>query len=155
MESAKSALEALGMDMDEVLGIDEGLRVRPSHRDGRICLCGHGLSRHTLVDGIVSCVPSKMSCPCRNIRAVLDVEDTRPFLRKTQGPGPEHALSRGLAVLAASGKEGHWIIDLECDKCGEHSDRLSPVCVTATGVMVRMPTGYDALLCPTCRMGVE
>jgi hypothetical protein len=150
--SAKDALAALGMDMDEVLEVDSGLRTRPQHRDGRICLCGHGISKHTVLDnGVVICKPSKMDCPCKKVRAVIDAEDTRPFLRRTQGGGPMHALSRGLAALAQSGKSAHWIIDLKCDACGEYSDNLSPVPVTLNGVIMTDATGYDALLCSDCR----
>lgn len=151
MQSAKDALAALGMDVDNVLNIDNELRTRPSKRDGRICLCGHGVSKHQIIGGIVVCKPSKMDCPCKKVRAVLDAEDTRPFLRRTQGAGPLHALTRGIAALAASGKDAHWIIDLECDRCHEHSNNLVPVPVTQNGVAVSEPTGFDALLCPACR----
>lgn len=154
MQSAKDALAAMGMDADKVMEIDSALRTRPSKRDGRICLCGHGVSKHQVFNGLVMCKPSKMDCPCKKVRAVLDVEDTRPFLRRTQGAGPEHALARGLAALAMNDKEAHWIIDLECDMCHEHSDRLIPVPVTQTGHAVHEATGYDALLCPNCREAV-
>lgn len=151
MTTAKDALEAMGMNVDEVMEIDSVLRTRPSARDGRICLCGHGVSKHQVFSGRVVCKPSKMDCPCKKVRAVIDAEDARPFLRRTQGGGPMHALSRGLAALAASGKDAQWIVDLECDLCHEHSDNLVPVPVTANGFATDEATGYDALLCPTCR----
>jgi hypothetical protein len=147
----KDPLSALGMDVDEVIAIDSTLRTRPAERDGRVCLCGHSLTKHTEVGGIVMCKPSKMDCPCKKARAVIDAEDTRPFLRKTQGAGPMHALSRGLAALIQSGKEAEWIIDLVCDKCKKSNDNLSPVPVTKDGRSSEMATGYDALLCPKCR----
>lgn len=152
MQPAKDALAALGLDMNEVLEADLILRSRPPKRDGRICICGHGVTKHTVNEvGLVNCKPSKMECPCKKVRAVLDAEDTRPFLRRTQGAGPEHALSRGLAALAMNGKSAQWIIDLECDRCHEHSDQLVPVPVTKNGHAAHEPTGFDALLCPTCR----
>lgn len=151
MTSARDALEAMGMNVDEVMEVDSVLRTRPPQRDGRICLCGHGISKHQSFSGRVVCKPSKMDCPCKKIRAVIDAEDSRPFLRRTQGGGPMHALSRGLAALAASGKDAQWIIDLECDKCHEYSDNLVPVPVTANGFAAEEATGYDALLCPSCR----
>ena len=152
MTSATSALGLLGMDLDDVLETDSELRTRPLERDGRICLCGHGMSKHTvIIDGITNCKPSKMDCPCKRARAVLDAEDTRPFLRKTQGPGPMHALSRGLAALAVSGKDAKWLIDLNCDRCNEPSDTLIPMPVTKGGFASEDVTGYDALLCQRCR----
>lgn len=147
----KNALQAIGMNLDEVVEIDAGLRTRPATRDGRICACGHSMTKHTEVGGIVLCKPSKMDCPCKKSRPVLDVEDTRPFLRKTQGPGPMHALSRGLAALLSLGKSADWIIDLVCDKCGKSAGLLSPVSVTKDGRTSETATGYDALLCSKCR----
>lgn len=153
MSSAKDALAAMGLDLDTVLEKDNELRTRPQKRDGRICLCGHGVTKH-LVDetnGIVLCKPSKMTCPCKKLRPVIDADDARPFLRRTQGAGPMHALSRGLAALAQNGKDAQWIIELVCDRCGEFNESLIPTPVTKQGVAVVEATGYDALLCPTCR----
>ena len=152
MSSAKDALAAMGLDVENVLEIDNVLRTRPQVRDGRICLCGHGVTKHTVAaNGAVLCKPSKMTCPCRKVRAVIDAEDARPFLRRTQGAGPMHALSRGLAALAQSGKDAQWIIDLVCDRCGEYNESLIPVPVTQQGQATTEATGFDALLCPTCR----
>lgn len=151
MSSASDALAALGLDVDEVMEIDSTLRTRPAVRDGRICLCGHGVGKHLEVGGVVLCKPSKMDCPCKKLRPVIDAEDTRPFLRKTQGGGASHALTRGLAALAESGKDANWIVDLVCDRCGKEHKSLTPVPVTKDGRAVSAATGYDALLCPDCR----
>lgn len=154
MSSASDALAAMGMNTDEVLEVDSVLRTRPAKRDGRICICGHGVMKHTEIAGVVNCKPSKMDCPCKKVRPVIDAEDTRPFLRKTQGGGPMHALTRGLAALAESGKDAEWIIDLVCDRCGVESSSLIPVPVTKDGRLVLEPTGYDKLLCQSCRESV-
>lgn len=156
MQSAKDALAAMGLDLNEVMDVDSVLRARPQKRDGRICICGHGITKHTVFpNGKVMCKPSKMECPCKTVRAVIDAEDTRPFLRRTQGGGSEHALTRGLAALAMSEKEAHWIIDLVCDNCGEFNESIVPVPVTADGRVSGLTeaTGYDRLLCPSCRIG--
>lgn len=158
MKPAGDALAALGMSLEEVLDMDSVLRTRPPIRDGRICICGHAVSKHTsLPNGKIMCKPSKMDCPCHEVRAVIDVEDTRPFLRRTQGGGSMHALSRGLAALATSGKGAQWIIDLECDNCHEFSESLTPVPVTGDGRVSggSEPTGYDRMLCLDCRTGVN
>lgn len=149
-------LAMLGLDLDEVLATDDALRVKPKHRDGRICLCGHSVTRHQVepVTGIFGgCTPSRLQCPCKRINPVFDAEDTRPFMRKTNWSGSEHAFARGLAKLVESGKSGEWIIDLNCFACGQPSDSLIPMCMTDTGREIphgAEPTGYDALMCPTC-----
>lgn len=123
---------------------------RRSGRDKRICVCGHPLGRHTQVSGMVFCKPTRMECPCKAVRAVLQVEDTRTFLRKTEGSGALHALGRGLKAAQDAGKNVEWLIEPKCDRCGEVGP-ISPVAVTQRGIIVNSATGYDALLCRKCR----
>lgn len=147
-------LSAFGLSKEEVLVIDETLKDRPTTRDGRICICGHGAGRHKMIGGYSVCNPSRMSCPCKALRAVLDVEDTRSFLRKTSGGGPLHALTRGIAAMPEEKyKTAKWLVEMKCDRCGEVSN-LAPVPVTQNGIATDYPTGYDALLCETCRTEV-
>jgi hypothetical protein len=119
-------------------------------RDGRICLCGHPNKRHTTYSGIVSCTPTKMSCPCKKVRLVVDASDTRPFLRKTHGAGVFHALGQAMVGAKKSGISVEWIVDMKCDRCGVEGP-VSPVPVNQRGISVDEATGYDALLCRTCR----
>lgn len=125
-------------------------------RDGRICLCGHPMSRHTFVNGGSTCSPSRLVCKCRHSRPVLETSDTRVFLRKTRGVGSGHALSQG--ILAAKGKhEITWLIEMKCDKCGADG-KVSPVVVSERGIILtnfdtnddRQPR-FDQLLCQNCR----
>jgi len=152
MDSANDALAAMGIDPDEAIAVDESLRERPGSRDGRVCICGHGVGRHTVEGGAVYCKPARMECLCKKVRPVVDAEDTRPFLRKTAGAGPMHALTRGLAALAALGKKAEWIVPLECDKCGDEARGIVPVPVTQQGIISSEATGFDVLLCPNCRV---
>lgn len=145
-------MAAMGISLDEAIEADEALRERPTSRDGRVCICGHGAGRHSLNNGVVWCKPARMDCPCKKLRPVLEVEDTRPFLRKTAGAGPLHALVRGMSAVLSSGKRVEWIIDLKCDKCGAEG-QVAPVPVTRNGLVMSEATGYDALLCMKCRTG--
>lgn len=149
-------LEAMGMTAEELLDTLETTRenVPRAHRDPRICLCGHGVQRHTVVNGIVYCKPTKMSCPCRKIRPVLEAQDSRLFVRKTLGAGPLHALALGIAAHVAARKSVRWIIDLACDRCGATGVPIAPSPVTQRGTTAPDATGYDALLCTTCRAEV-
>ena len=153
MDDKSDALAAMGISLEEALEVDDSLRERPRVRDGRICLCGHGAARHSVVGGAVWCKPARMDCPCKNLRPVILVDDARPFLRKTVGSGPMHALVRGMSALVESGKRVEWIVDLKCDKCGVEG-AVVPVPVTRNGVVSSEATGYDALLCAKCRVSV-
>lgn len=152
MSGAEDVLTAMGISVEEAAEADAALRERPASRDGRVCLCGHGVGRHTVTGGAVWCKPARMDCPCKKVRPVLEVDDARPFLRKTGGGGPMHALVRGVSALVASGKKAEWIVDLVCDKCSGDQE-VVPVPVTRNGIPVDEATGYDALLCSGCRAG--
>jgi hypothetical protein len=150
MTSAKDALAAMGISAEEAIEADKSQKDRKP-RDARVCLCGHGMNRHTLPAGVVYCKPSQLDCDCKNMRAVIEVEDTRLFLRKTNGPGLEHALVRGMSALANVGKEAKWIVPIECDKCKTTEGRIMPAPINkASSTVARESTGYNALLCQTC-----
>lgn len=146
-DSALKALEAIGMTVDEV-EMHDTKKVR--NDDKQICACGHPVARHTDTYGVVYCKPSRMECPCKRIRPVLWSANMRRFLRKTEGPGPAHALARGIVECVKRNEEVEWTIDLVCDRCKKQSDRLVPTPVTQSGYAQNQPTGYDALLCREC-----
>lgn len=142
--------------------IDEVIRTsteRASARDGRICSCGHPTSRHTEFAGVVSCKPARMECKCKKVRAVLNVPNTRYFMRKTIGNGKSHALLLGLrsAQLAEpdSMSEVEWLIPDVCDRCKAEGKGSEPVNVTKSGIVVDVPEGYNAFLCNSCRYGID
>lgn len=150
------ALEAMGLTLDEVEKVDEELRseTRRKDRDPRICLCGHPIARHTVVNGAVYCKPTRMECPCKNVRPVLEADDVRKFLRKTSGSGALHALTLGILAHAQEGKSVKWTVDLVCDRCKTADENVVPAAVTQQGRATNVPIGYDALLCPMCRTEV-
>lgn len=149
MTTAKDALAAMGIDFDEAVKADNKLKDRQI-RDPRICLCGHAVNKHTVTNGMVLCTPSRMVCPCKSVRAVIEVEDTRKFLRKTTGPGVEHALVRGIAALADNNKEAKWIDPIKCDRCATTEGRIIPCPITEGKQVAYKATGRDALLCTAC-----
>lgn len=155
--SSEEMLKMLGTSAEE---IEESRRTglvsaKREKSDRRICVCGHRVGAHTEVAGVTFCKPARMECPCKKCRPVLEVEDTRMFIRATVGGGPLHALSQGLYSSLEKGKKARWIIDFKCDRCGEDSDKpLSAVPVTQNGIATTYPTGYDALLCDDCRVKV-
>lgn len=148
--AAADALAEMGLTVDEVLEIDATV-LGKRDKDSRVCLCGHPMGRHTQVAGIVMCKPSRMDCACKRARPVIEVSDLRPFLRKTEGSGALHALTRGMAVLASQGKSAKWLIPLACDRCGALDNKVVPCSVTQQGTAANRSTGFDALLCAKCR----
>ena len=154
MRPARELLLDMGLDPDEAIRVSEELK--SYHRKPRnpdICVCGHPMARHTEIEGRPgewTCQPSRMYCPCDHARAVLRVEDTRMFLRKTKGPKFEHALMLGLTQLITAGKEAEWIDDPRtCDKCGTRCDPF-PVPLTRSNSIAYEASSRNALLCQIC-----
>jgi len=142
-------------EYDDVVSSEAELVASGRRRNGdrRICVCGHPAGRHTQIQGLTICKPTRMECPCKNLRAVLRAEDTRNFLRKTEGSGALHALGRGLRAAQDAGKSVEWLVEAKCDRCLAEA-QVSPVAVTQRGVVVQAATGFDALLCRKCRENV-
>ena len=155
--SAEEALAMIGLTADDVDEADVALaeqRKINASINRHVCACGHAMSRHTVVHGIVMCKPARMECPCKRSRPVLLAQDTRLFIRKTEGGGAAHALSRGIRESMAKGKSVEWLIDLVCDRCGRDTVSVTPVPVSQQGTARPYATGYDALLCSDCRVEV-
>ena len=113
-------IPGLGVSVDEVREAVEqdNERTRGSSRDQRICICGHPVTRHKSVAGRVRCMPSRMRCLCEELVAVVEVSDTRVFLRRTTGVGPRHALAKGLAMTYEREGRIEWLVDVVCSRCG-------------------------------------
>jgi len=150
--SAQSALEALGVSLQEAVEIDQSLR-RDKGRNRNICICGHPEARHSLTDRGWVCVTTRIGCLCKNLRAVLHAEDVRPFLCKTTGAAGLHALTRGISALALMEppKKITWTADLKCDSCASSDSIVSIVPITQQGLPTSYATGFDAFLCQDCR----
>ena len=146
----ENAMSFFDFTEDEAEKALNNIEMLSGRKDGRICLCGHSNGRHSLVNGILSCQAAKQYCPCKSLRLVVECSNTRPFLRKTSGAGPLHALSQGIATALKAGYEIKWLVPMECDKCHKPGP-VSPIPVSQRGVEMDEATGYDALLCRECR----
>ena len=151
MTSANDALAAMGIDPTEAIAIEQS-KTKKVARDNRVCICGHAVARHKTdpYSGLMECNPSRMHCPCQTIRPVLEVEDTRLFLRGTSGPKNEHALVRGMTALAMSGKDAKWIEQPKCDRCDTGEGPIVPVPITKTNRVAYEATPLNAMLCNNC-----
>lgn len=170
MNKTEKALVDMGItDIPAAIELDKKItnnrRISPY-----VCLCGHPVSRHSrLEDGDYVCKPSRMYCHCTKVYEILEAEDTRPFLRKSNSYGAEHALARGLIATLAAGKNCSWVtVNSQCFDCGIEKLPLIPA-VVENGIP-EYPTGKilfnlknqvvnsaeysrriaDLLLCQTC-----
>ena len=153
MENIDNPYEFLDFGIEESEAAEEKIASQGrTDRDKRICACGHPMARHWTELGKTLCKPSKMDCPCRfeSHRAVLIAGDARKFLRKTEGPGPEHALARGILASVKDGLSVEWLIEMQCDFCKKET-QLSPAPIDVDRNIRYQATGYDALLCKECR----
>lgn len=146
-------LAGMGISLDEAIAVDKKLvaQTRKGRKDRRVCLCGHPVVRHNEYAGVLSCKPTAMICPCKKIKPVLESDDIRPFLRKTEGSGALHALTRGIASAVSTEHKVTWLINLVCDRCAGTDGGVVPAAVTQGGRLSSSATGYDALLCGKCR----
>jgi hypothetical protein len=93
------------------------------------------------------------------MRPVIEVPNTRYFMRKSLGSGAKHALVRGVAaaIEASSPEEFEerrtWLVPPICDKCKVES-KYFPVRINKLGYAVNdsdLDDGYYAFLCELCR----
>lgn len=145
----------------DVKEINDIYRIDPRSRNRNICICGHSTSRHRFDASlnIHICKPGQLACPCIAMRAVIDVPNTRYFMRKSVGSGAKHALVRGVsASIEALGAEEFeekrtWLVPAECDICHEPA-KYYPVRIALGGTPISdndPDTGVYAFMCEKCR----
>ena len=154
-QSAIDALAMTGFELEELHDVGAAFLKEPP-KDSRVCICGHSMNKHAVINGYVSCKPSRMSCPCKAVRPVLTSTNVRPFMRKSLGSGSAHALMQGFRKAIELDAEISWIEPPTCDyqkngsKCGS-TEQVVPCLVTQNGFYTTEPTGYDVFLCVSCR----
>lgn len=154
MATPEELLREMGLDPNQAIETDKELSSK-QRGDRRICLCGHSVGRHTEINGRTSCQVGKQFCPCKRVQPVLLTNDTRSFIRKTEGSGLNHALTRGLAGAIEKNLDIEWLEDERyCHRCQNNQDglRLTPMSVSSNGIPQNLATGYDALFCDECRI---
>lgn len=148
MSETKNFLEMMGASLEQGLEALSRLDARArKDRDNRICACGHSVKAHEMTPSgrMVGCKPSKMECPCLELKPVVRTGNVRYFVRKTMGPGYDHALMLGLMKCARDGVEVEWLIEPKCEFCD--STVFRPIPFSRTGQVVSGPGAYTKLLC--------
>jgi len=151
VDGSQGPLEFFGANAEE---IDIG----PERKKGvsrEVCVCGHPMAHHESVyEGLDSCQESKMFCPCRFKKAVVEVEDLRAFKFSSEGYGRDHALWKGLKKLRAMGKGATALVDSICWKCFEKRP-IEPVSITPGNLVSKQPQARNVMVCIPCRYVLE
>ena len=145
MEENSNPMDFFSSSEEETLEAIERSESSPRVRDGRICICGHPNTRHSTYGDIVACNPTRMACDCKVIRLVLETSDTRPFLRRTEGSGADHALQKAVQIAKDKKIEVTWLVESICDKC-QNKTKVDVVPISQNG-----KKGYNVFLCLECR----
>ncbi|URP22343.1 hypothetical protein SEA_BIG4_310 [Microbacterium phage Big4] len=167
-EEQKAALAMVGLTPESVEKFTEKQKVR-GKRDARVCVCGHAGGAHfardltqtpidSLGEGEVSCQAGKTPCECNTFKWVLTIEDVRSFIQKTEGPGADHALSKGLASSARRGFFPEWREGIRCFYCKrppEEAGTLYPVAYNERGGEAFRSTSVNLLHCMDCRATIQ
>ena len=143
----ENPLSQIGLTLESVLSNSRDSTPKPH----LICICGHALNKHgTLGPGRNYCRTAQMWCPCGEVEAVLEVQDSRYFMRATYGYGAKHALIAGLARLIEVGKNARWVVPLRCQNCGSFEGPVLPVAIDSRGELSDKPEKLNLLSCMNC-----
>jgi hypothetical protein len=169
MSNPADLLASMGLDA-QMIDIHDISKSNNRSVDRRICVCGHSVDRHKNYfvgdgsgvpvlrtnnpDDSFTCKPNAATCNCKKVIPVLSVSNPKYFLKKTDGAGQLHALSRGIrALMKVDGATAEWIIDPQCRTCGSKVN-VVPACFTLDGRLKQGTgsDGYDAFICENCRV---
>ena len=157
--------------LDEVTGITEEMvqayrdakaAKNRAGRDRRVCVCGHTGKAHFTTDGstvdqpvgAVACQAGRVPCNCTSFKWVLTADDVRSFIQKTEGPGPEHALTKGIVSTTLRGFAISWRDGVACFNCKrspEEVGTLIPIAYNERGYEAFRSTDRNMLMCEGCR----
>ncbi len=153
-------MDDFDLDYEDVLDTKEAYLVTIRNDDRRICECGHSITRHKFdkFQNRHFCKPGAYSCPCVRERAVMDVPNTKFFMRKSFGSGKKHALAMGYAASKEAlgddfTENVKWLIPKNCEVC-QTETAYFPVRVSLTGAVLLDTDddqGVTAFLCSECR----
>lgn len=160
------------MDPYEVMGVTdemaqkwEEFKAKKGRRDQRVCVCGHGGGAHYTFDGSsidaptseVGCQAGKVPCMCNRFFWVLTATDIRSFIQKTEGPGEDHALMKGLISSRRRGIVPEWREGFRCFHCKKEPSEvgvLIPIAYNEKGGEAMRSTPDNRLHCSGCRQRI-
>lgn len=164
--------------LDPVLGITqadvdafEAKRKLRGKRDSRVCVCGHAAGAHFPVGGFggpadiaeheagtIACQAGKTPCACNRFVYALTASDVRSFIQKTEGPGPDHALSKGIKSSIRRGVKIEWrdgIVCMICHRPPSEVGTLIPIAYNERHGEAFRSTPVNRMHCQSCREEVQ
>lgn len=144
-----SALSALQLSTHYLDEVDQRPKQKSLSRE--VCICGHSVNNHKdFGDGQLICSPAKQFCPCSKLLPVIEVENTKYFLRRTRGYGEKHALTIGLHYLTKHGLWSRMVIEPICFRCGATDLTIYPTPISRDNTISYGPSAVNAFLCLEC-----
>lgn len=146
---------SLGLTPEEIESVYKATEKVDRAKDARVCICGHGATRHKQAYGVSRCQPGRQSCSCAQLQVVLHASDLRSFMCRTTGPGAEHALVKGIAGSERLAEktgiplEIDWVVEVKCQRCGSE-DGVVPAAITSGGFVSDGPERLNVLSCRKC-----
>ena len=159
-----------GVTQEDVDAFEAKRKLR-GKRDARVCVCGHAAGAHfpsrgvggpaDIADheaGTVACQAGKTPCACGRFVYALTASDVRSFIQKTEGPGQDHALIKGIKSSARRGVKIEWRPDIVCMYCQRPPSEvgsLIPIAYNERRGEAFRSTPVNRMHCQSCREQIQ
>jgi hypothetical protein len=140
---SEAKIEILGGSLAAVERVIEVGKRRKGRNLRYVCVCGHSEGAHSADDSLVHCQVGNVWCSCKYPSWVLLAENVRHFAHKTNGAGPNHALSKGIVSTQKAGYSLESLIKQECWMCNTPTDELVAVALIVREGTVRPAFDFD------------
>ena len=120
-------IDILGGPLAPVERVIEVAKKRKGRNLRYVCVCGHSEGAHSVLESENYCGIGNVWCSCKFPTWVLLAENVRHFAHKTNGAGPNHALSKGIVSTQKAGYGLESLIKRECWKCKNPTEELVAV----------------------------
>lgn len=147
-----SALAQLGLEVEQV--DDEIRELERELNSKQVCICGHPMRRHSLLQDRWDCQPARIWCPCSQPIPVLEAEDLRLFQCQTFGWGARHALIQGIRKSDNALRWTRLLANAHCWSCGS-KEVLYPTPLDGNQLPTKQAAPMNALFCEACLLKVR
>ena len=119
-----------------------------------VCACGHSEGAHHREQDQTSCRIGMVWCNCKFPSWVLLAENVRHFAHKTNGAGPNHALTKGIVSTQIAGWNVESLIEKICWSCRKPTAELLAVSLYMSSTGPKPAPDFDGaanvLWCDEC-----
>lgn len=119
-----------------------------------VCACGHSEGAHHRERDQTSCQIGMVWCNCKLPSWVLLAENVRHFAHKTNGAGPNHALTKGIVSTQIAGWNLESLVEKICWSCRKPTPELIAVSLYMSSTGPKPAPDFDGaanvLWCDEC-----